>query len=232
MLTAPRICQFVFLCVLVLTGGQVKSQTASIHIQSELPRQYSVQWNGNSYQSSDAGYLEIPEVPAGKQLLIIGFPEKIYRETAFTCSVADKAKGFSLILGIDNNWTLFDMVDYLAMKGVPAAGLTIDKPVSPVASGPGEGKKQEPKIPGVRKLFDKAGPAGIDQVYLIDNNGKIDTIALFIPVLEETKPKESAWVPASAKADPLAGHYLYLTPSAATDPRNHRLNPKTPGILA
>jgi hypothetical protein len=206
MLTAVRIYKYVLLCVLVaITGSSLAQSPASIHIQSELPKQYSVQWNGNNYNSTDRGYLEIPQVPAGEQLLILGFPGNAYPETAFTFTITDKPRGFALKLGIDNSWSMFDMVDFLAMRGVPAAGLKIDKPVPPVVAIPPPVKKQDQKASSIRKLFDKAGPDGIDQVYLIDNNGKTDTIALFIPVLEEIKPKQSASASPSVKPNSNTG---------------------------
>jgi hypothetical protein len=210
MLTAVRICKFVFLCVLVLTCERGVAQSkASIHIQSELPRQYSVLWNANSYVSTETGYLEIPEVPAGEQLLVFGFPNNAYPETAFSCTVTDKPRGFALKLAIDNSWSLFDMVDLYAMKGVPAAGLNIARP-APVVGIPPSKKKPEQKVSNVRKLFDKAGPDGVDQVYLIDNGGKIDTIALFIPILEEPKPKQSAFSPAALRLDKVLSSRYYI----------------------
>lgn len=229
MLTAVRICKFFVLCVLMMACGRSMAQSmASIHIQSELPKQYSVQWNGTNYNSSEAGYLVIPEIPAGDQLLILSFPGTAYPETAFTCTITDRPRAFSMKLGINNTWSLFDMIGLYAMQGVPAAGLKISKPAPTVAAGSQPAKKPGQQSSNIRKLFDKAGPDGIDQVYLINNNGKTDTIALFIPVLEEPKPKQSAFNPQSAKSGAQGTEQSVI----ALDPRNHRLIRYTPAFKA
>jgi hypothetical protein len=44
----------------------------------------------------------------------------------------------------------------------------------------------------IQKIFDKMGSTGIDQVYIITNKGKTDTVALFIPDLKEELLKPSA----------------------------------------
>jgi hypothetical protein len=216
-----RICKFVFLLVLIC-GNTMAQSPASIHIQSELPKQYSVEWNGKTYQSSETGYLVIPEVPAGDQLLFLGFPGNAYPETAFTCSIGDKSRGFSLKLGLDDSWTLFDMVDLYATKGAPAAGLKLAKLATPAAANPSAAPKPGPKTSPIRKLFDKAGPDGIDQVYLIDNNGKTDTVALFIPVLEEARPRQSAFMELQPSNDTyLSIRHLGSLRFAVLNPGNH-----------
>ena len=42
----------------------------------------------------------------------------------------------------------------------------------------------------IQKIFDKEGSSGIDQVYIVQNGSKSDTIALFIPVLKEEQTKQ------------------------------------------
>ena len=45
---------------------------------------------------------------------------------------------------------------------------------------------------GIIKIFEKAGTTGIDQVYVIVNGVKSDTIAVFIPDMKEEQPKPQA----------------------------------------
>ncbi len=43
----------------------------------------------------------------------------------------------------------------------------------------------------IQKIFDKEGSSGIDQVYIVLNGTKSDTVALFIPVLKEDQIKQT-----------------------------------------
>lgn len=71
----------------------------------------------------------------------------------------------------------------------------------------------------VKKIFDKSGNAGIDQVYTVSVKGKTDTIALFIPVLKEQEPAPMAAagqavikvenVSATVQHSLIAGNMLY-----------------------
>jgi hypothetical protein len=40
----------------------------------------------------------------------------------------------------------------------------------------------------IQKIFDKSSTGGIDQVYIVVNGTKTDTVAIFIPVLEKPTP--------------------------------------------
>ncbi len=52
---------------------------------------------------------------------------------------------------------------------------------------------QRSRIPvEVKKVFDLAGVDGIDQIYVVTDEGKTDTIALFIPVLGTQSPRPVA----------------------------------------
>jgi hypothetical protein len=73
-----------------------------------------------------------------------------------------------------------------------------DKPVITKETNPyPSAKTNQPKeklVAGfeIKKIFDKAGNTGIDQVYTISVKGKTDTIALFIPALKEQEPAPMA----------------------------------------
>lgn len=46
-------------------------------------------------------------------------------------------------------------------------------------------KVRIPVTTAIRKIFDKGSSSGVDQVYVIMTGNRADTIALFIPVLEQ-----------------------------------------------
>lgn len=203
--------------------GSVKAQPPTfIHIQSENNKAYYVTWNNNTYQSTNTGYLVITQVKPGDHSLVIGFPGNVAEEYHFTCTVADKPRGFSLKQAIDNSWSLFDMVSFSVTTGIakpkslkiePIIAETeeqVSKPVPVIDSVakvipvevvvkeqvlPKEKEKLAEKIPlvsSIQKIFDKSSLSGIDQVYIVVGKSKTDTIALFIPALQEDAPKQSA----------------------------------------
>ncbi len=180
-----------------------------IHIQTENDQPYEMVWNGKNYASSAKGYLVIPQVPAGKHILSLSYSDETgaITEYQFTVGIEGIPRGFSLRQGIDNSWSLFDMVDLTLLKG------TIVEPMAkaPVPDREPAGKEESPvqkpteqpvvkkeqvitkektglKPTGILKIFDKSGTAGIDQVYVINHGAKSDTIALFIPVIEKNEP--------------------------------------------
>lgn len=193
-----------------------------IHVQSENNKAYHVQWNGNTYSSSATGYLVIPQVPPGDHILVFGFQNASLPEYSFSVSIADKPRGFSLKQSVNNTWSLFDMVSFAVTQGSVQSRQKESKPELVMHAPDEPGKKAEPvkdmvanlqpvpathernpvanKVPQsqeapIQKIFDKAGTAGIDQVYVIVTKGKADTVALFIPALKEEEPvKQSAYV--------------------------------------
>lgn len=210
-MTFRNACCF-FFCVIIwampsMAGAQ---QLSFIHIQTENNQFYEVQWNGKTYTSSPTGYLVVPQVPAGSHSLTISFSAETVARYTFTIEMADKPRGFSLRQSIDNSWTLFDMVDFSLLKGTivePAPKESIihnppDPALKPVTEEKVADKsvviavvKTEPLIikkekttikpTGILKIFDKSSSSGVDQVYVLINGTRLDTIALFIPILNE-----------------------------------------------
>lgn len=211
MFRKKHFCKHLFLCMAALICTILHAQqTNFIHIQSEANQPYAVQLNGITYSSSATGYIVIPQVPAGEHILIVGFPRNLFPEYSFICTIADKPRGFTLKQGLDNNWSLFDMVNFTIIKGTLSKELTQALPQSadPVITKPTENitvkpvdiqpvvKKEQATmtvpVSKIKKIFDKASSGGIDQVYVVINRGKADTVALFIPVLIEDTPKQAA----------------------------------------
>lgn len=211
-------CCLLLLIISFLMNGRVNGQQVSfIHLQTENNQSFQVSWNGNNFSSSSSGYLVIPQVTAGTHQLLLTFPADLTTEIAFSIVSVDKPRGFSLRQGIDNSWTMFDMIDFSIVKGTAASKLVQPETVSKIldSNPPGMSEKKTVEmitpavvevpvikttrsLPGkpmvgnkreVQKIFDKTGSAGIDQVYIINVGGKVDTVALFIPNMKIETPK-------------------------------------------
>lgn len=208
----PRKNISLFFCFTVgmILGTAAKAQpTGFIYLQSENNTGFQLIWNGNSYPSSPTGYLVVPQMPAGEQVVEISFPGTIWHNSAFTITLSDKPRGFSLRQTVQNQWVLFDMVSFSQIAGKEILPVARLKPVyeelvsplaekitvvTPVKKGPEplSAKKETgpvakvriPATTSIRKIFDKGSSSGIDQVYVIMTGTRADTLALFIPVLE------------------------------------------------
>lgn len=206
MLTKNYYYKYLLLFAAVLFCTISKAQpTNFIHIQSDDNQPYIIQLNGNTYSSSATGYIVIPQVPVGAHTLVVGFPRNLFPEYSFNCTIADKPRGFSLKQGIDNSWSLFDMVNFTVIKGAltskePALGTVspvVQIPIETIPAKPvGEliVLKDKPVAPPsrIQKIYEKVSAGGIDQVYIVVNRGKADTVALFIPVIKGEPTKEKA----------------------------------------
>ena len=197
-----------FLCIV-----SAKAQPSTfIHIQSENNQAYQIQWKGNTYYSSAKGKMVIPLVPVGDHIWVLDFPGNNLPEYSFAISITDRPRGFTLKMGIDNSWSLFDMASFEVIKGRVGQKETKPEPVMdkrvvvekvelkevvlPVISekSPVEApvKKERPLVrknknfqsSAIRKIFENINDAGIDQVYVISNKVKTDTVAIFIPVIK------------------------------------------------
>lgn len=201
--TALLIC---LSCGLLVTITAPAQPTGFIYLQTENNTSFGVEWNGNVFSSSPTGYLVIPQMPSGDQVLLINFPSSLGNPYSFAVKLSDKPRGFSLRQFINNHWSLVDMVD---LSLVPGKELLPEPKPKPVFEEPAESKVTEPpvlktpelaitkkispvirkpiidRVGEVHKIFDKAGTTGIDQVYILVTGKRSDTIALFIPVLQE-----------------------------------------------
>ncbi len=208
--------------ILALLVSHIAWSQSSVHIQSEGSQLYNIQLEGTNYSSSEKGYLLIPQLAAGTHTLVMNFPGSTLPEYAFTCTVtAGVPRALSLKLSIENSWSLFDMVEFTVSRGTPATRAQIQlaarKPKDPSAK----------PVVNIRKIFDKPSTGGIDQVYIVKNGTKNDTIALFIPVLEEIKPKGtgSNYRPVPGQKMP---EYTFTTVRTATPGRTTDYRLQTP----
>ncbi|MES2006138.1 MAG: hypothetical protein V4450_16595 [Bacteroidota bacterium] len=202
---------FCFFIWMIAVLPAIAQQPGFIHLQSENNLPYNVQWNGTTLSSSANGYLVIPQVKMGQHTLVISFAPEISAPYTFTLAMGDKPRGFSIRQAVDNTWRLFDLIDYslVAGKAVPKENKTVlaEEPIAPPAQEPAIVKTKDTspvisKVPAVvkvqrpsveiKKIFDRESTSGIDQVYVITKSNRSDTIALFIPVLNEHTPGQLA----------------------------------------
>jgi hypothetical protein len=189
---------FLGLMGLWCTGAAFSQTEHFVHLQSENGQSYAVSWNGIAYTAAANGYLVIPKVPPGNQKFVISFPGRNYPDMSFSFLMGNQSQAFSLQLAIDNTWRLFDLVHLSALQGVVSTDTpkltekeTEVKSNTPQAT-PAVVKNfvlmANPKDSGIQKIFEKATTGGIDMVYVVDNNGVTDTIAVFIPVTQQNQP--------------------------------------------
>lgn len=245
MFPAKNTTLFICLTLGVLLGNAAKAQPAGfIYLQSENNTGFQLFWNGNNYPSSPTGYLVVPQMPAGEQVVEISFPGTIWHNCSFTITLADKPRGFSLRQTVQNQWVLFDMVSFSQITGKEILPAAKSKPVyedlvsplaekislvTPVQKGPEPmpvkketrpvAKVRIPATTAIRKIFDKGSSSGIDQIYVIMTGNRADTIALFIPVLEQEIRQTARLVlherkdaSKTVKPGPLMSRSLFLLP--------------------
>jgi hypothetical protein len=188
------------LWVMGLLGARAAFSQAEhfVHLQSENGQSYTVWWNGVAYTAGANGYLLIPKVPPGNQKITIGFPGRNYPDMTFSFLMGNQSQAYSLQLAIDNTWRLFDLVHLNALEGVISTDprKSMEKETeekSAISQSPAVVIKNSvlttnSKDTGIQKIFEKATAGGIDQVYVVDNNGVADTIAVFIPVMQQNQP--------------------------------------------
>ncbi|MEO7532112.1 MAG: hypothetical protein ABIS69_11895 [Sediminibacterium sp.] len=186
-------------------------------MQTENNQLYEVQWNEKTYASSTTGYLVVPQMPGSNQTLTILFSRETGTKYTFTIEMGNKPRAFSIRQSLNNTWSLFDLVDFSLLQGTPLASLAKTviisrpnaitpkvvietKPIDKPTDNPSEPivvKAEAPQIPkekpntkaiGIRKIFDKRSLSGVDQVYVLTIGTRLDTIALFIPVLIGEQP--------------------------------------------
>lgn len=218
-----RYTYFFTLVVWMMGSSVAYSQTGTfLYLQSENNLPYQVQWNGNAFPSTAGGYVVIAQVPQGRQTLKVSFSPELSVPYLFDVMVKDRPRGFSIRQGIDNSWSLFEMIDLSVVRGrpVPAAPVLVKEPeeliplpkeetvktpvpekadAKSLLSGPNasaQGKRpvprQRPAVLSVQRIFDRTGAEGVDQVYVITRETRSDTIALFIPVLKDPDPRPVA----------------------------------------
>lgn len=209
-----KIFLFLCTCLGLLCATDAVAQpTGFVYLQTENNTVYQVRWNGNTYRSSATGYLVIPQMPAGEHLLQIDFPSSLGNGYSFKIRLSDKPRAFLLRQAVNNGWGLVDMIDQSLVAGkemfpapnnqlvfeelIPAQ--TEKKAVEPPVKERSElpvAKKEaretvvvrkplREKVQDIKKIFDRGSVTGIDQVYVIIVGNRSDTIALFIPVLQE-----------------------------------------------
>lgn len=197
------------LCLLFACTALHAQQAGDLYIQTENNLPFQLKWNGKTYLSSGSGSIVVPQLTAGRQSFVIAIGVELVSEFRFEVDMGAAGRAYSLRQSVDNNWSLFDLVDLTLNRSLPnpapamemvagstPAGKSSEKipaetvetgslPTAAPAAPKPAGKRKNAVVTAITKIFDKTGSTGIDQVYILNTGARADTIALFIPFLEE-----------------------------------------------
>lgn len=183
-----RVSNYISLVIICLLGlaAQPAAAQQAVHMQSEAGQYFTVEVSCAQFTSTLNGYLQIPDLRAGVYDIQVGIPGQ-GAEYIFRCAVGEGQTGYYLRREVDNGWTLFNLVDFTETRGIQAAVWKEQlqaKQREEQRRLRDESKKTGVSA-GISKIYDRASSGGVDQVYVVMDGTRRDTIALFIPVLEE-----------------------------------------------
>lgn len=231
--TGPFMKRFLFLMLFNLLLQQLQAQTFHyLYLETEGGQPFYVRLQQKTYSSAASGYLLIPRLTAGKQVMTIGFPGDT-RPREYAINLQQDA-GYMLRKTGAGTWSLTDLSDPLKSIPLPdssntsqpsssAAGLSgvlsqvvgdvgldSDKKAEPDVMQQGSDSAQalkpkekpvEEKPSGnhtVQLISRQSGPGGWNAIYVLQHDGKPDTVSVFI---EETKESEAAVAATKIKKD-------------------------------
>lgn len=195
------LCLITGLLFFSLASGQTGHY---LFVQTENNQPFYMRIMGTNLSSNATGYLLIPKLTDGEYEIMIGFALSD-KEHKFNFKVEGKDLGFSLKQELDNNWTLFNLVDFSLIKGqsmsVQPKEEKKEPDVEPIKEVPKEqdlktaGKeavqnlKPVKILPEIKKIYDRVSEDGIDMVFVVSGSPKNDTVVLYVPAL---KPRGEA----------------------------------------
>lgn len=110
-------------CFLELTA----QEKHVIFIQNENKQPFYVQLNGQTFSSTNSGFLILSQLVIGKYYLITGFPKNIYPEQKFIVDIEKYDKEFSLKKITDKDFVLVDMIDNVTLNAEKEASVIINR---------------------------------------------------------------------------------------------------------
>ncbi len=195
-----------------------------LFIQTENNQPFYLRLMGANLSSNATGYLLIPKLTNGEYELNIGFAQS-EKEQKFIIKIEGKDLGFSLKHELDNNWSLFNLVDFTSLKGISVNAEPkeakkqpeeVELPTEPIKqvskeqelkANPIKEVVQTPKsskaLPEVKKIYDKVSDEGIDMVFVVSGTPKNDTVILYVPAL---KPKGEARIAKELRGQDVKNH--------------------------
>ena len=202
-------CKTLCLITGLLFFSIVSGQTGHyLFVQTENNQPFYMRIMGTNLSSNGTGYLLIPKLTDGDYEIMIGFALSD-KEHKFNFKVEGKDLGFSLKQELDNNWTLFNLVDFSLIKGQSVNIQSKEEKKQSEIVAPTEPAKEVPKdedlktsgkekvqnlkpvkvLPEVKKIYDRVSEDGIDMVFVVSGSPKNDTVILYVPAL---KPRGEA----------------------------------------
>lgn len=200
-----KLCLITGLLFFSLASGQTGHY---LFVQTENNQPFYMRIMGTNLSSNATGYLLIPKLTDGEYEIMIGFALSD-KEHKFNFKVEGKDLGFSLKQELDNNWTLFNLVDFSLIKGQSVNIQPKEEKKQPEVIAPTETSKEAPKeqdlkssgkeavqnlkpvkvLPEIKKIYDRVSEDGIDMVFVVSGSPKNDTVILYVPAL---KPRGEA----------------------------------------
>ncbi len=148
--TVLRLPLLVIISVFV-TDAAFAQQGTFVYLQSESNLPYDLQWGDTKLTASSTGYLVIPQVAKGEHRFQVNFGITGTLPNQFTITVGDSPRGFSIRQGIDNVFSLVDMIDNSVIKGsVVQPENKIKEPEQLIISQPAKTAEPAPQ-PTVKK---------------------------------------------------------------------------------
>lgn len=198
-------CKALCLITGLLFFSIVSGQTGHyLFVQTENNQPFYMRIMGTNLSSNATGYLLIPKLTDGEYEIMIGFALSD-KEHKFNFKVDGKDLGFSLKQELDNNWTLFNLVEFSLIKGQsvnvqpkeekkqPEVELAKEVLKEQELKISGKETVQNPKpvrmLPEIKKIYDRVSEDGIDMVFVVSGSPKNDTVILYVPAL---KPRGEA----------------------------------------
>jgi Domain of unknown function (DUF4476) len=109
---------FTCLLVAVMITGNAQDKYYYVYIQSDGGQLFYIRENGRLLSSSSAGYVIIPQLLAGKNQIIIGFPRNEFPEQKFDIDINNIDKGYLLKQNGSQEFVLYNLVNYAMLKPV------------------------------------------------------------------------------------------------------------------
>ncbi len=185
---------FLILC-LIATNTRAQS-THYVYIQTENRQPFYVKTQDILYSSSESGYVILTKLDAGLKKYVMGFPKNQWPSQTFIVDVTIADRGFELKKDESGRWTLVDISTKEVIESIESGrsannttakqdefsnvlARVTDNPsiLQNNADNQGSSMKSNESINKIYAAYDSNGRT---LKYTIFQNGRVDTISLYI----------------------------------------------------
>jgi Domain of unknown function (DUF4476) len=205
---------FPLLFLLLICIAAKAQQNYFVYVQTDNKQPFYIKMNDKLMSSSAAGYLVIPKLTTGTYNLMVGFPKDQWVQQSFKLSIGTSDAGYLLKNFGEKGWGLYNIQTMeVFMNGesgssvvkstsentdafaATLSGATNTNLSTPKETNPAPVKEIAPKVvekPAksvIQKIQTVNDDDGKTFVYTDNNNNKIDTIRIFVPITKEPSQK-------------------------------------------